>query len=514
MNHLYQMIENAASNHPKNVALGFGEQKIVYTELKEATDRLAGGLQKLGLGRGDRFALMLPNVPHFVMSAFALWKIGVTVVPVSIFYTAEEIRRQMEDAGIKGILFWEGFRQSVKQAVQGFTGCSILIVLGEKAGPGEIRLPYLMEMNEPLEETPEIAPDDSALIAYTAGTTGIPRGVELTHRNILSNIDACCNFLNLKCEDGVVGVLPLYHPLGHTLVMGCFLRSGARVYLMPKFDPEAILRMVEQEKPTYFVGVPSMFRAILNTKVEAEFDVDSLKFCLSSGDALKEETMKAFEEKFKVPILEGYGLAEATSVVSFNSPVRERKPGSIGLPLPGYDLKIVDEFGSEVRSGQVGEIIVQGENVMKGYWNRPDATEKAVQDGWLHTGDLALLKEDGFGFIVVREQNVIVKSGFNIYPSEVEEFLVEHPKIKEAVVVGVPDPVQGEEIHASIVTEEGVEVSPEEVIEYCKGHMAPYKCPNIVHFVSSLPKGPTGRIMRHQIKQAFIQEKTHKGGIQ
>lgn len=505
MNNLYQILENAATKYGENVALVFGENRITYEDVKEAADRLAKGLKGLGLGAGDRMALMLPNVPHFPMSYFALLKIGVTIVPVSILYKAEEVHHQFADSEVKGIIFWEGFRSCIKEAVQGLEKCETLIVLGEKAEPGEVRLTYLMERNDPLEETVEVEPEDTALVVYTAGATGSLRGAEITHRNVLSNIDACCEFLNLGSEDGVVGVLPLYHLLGQTLVMGSFLRVGARVLLMPRFDAGDVLKTIEAEKPTYFVGVPSMYSEILKVEDGEKYDVGSLKFCLSSGDGMKQETMETFEAKFNVPILEGYGLTEASPMVSFNSPSRERKAGSIGLPLPGVEMKIVDEVDSEVKPGQVGEIVVQGPNVMKGYLNRPEETREVLKEGWLRTGDLALLHEDGFASVVVRKKNVIVKSGFNVYPREVEKFLCGHPKIEEAVVVGVPDPVQGEEIHACIVLKEGEEAAQEEIVEYSKERMAAYKCPKVVHFFSSLPKGPTGRVMRNKVKESIVE---------
>jgi len=507
VNNLYQVLENTASNYPDNVALIFREHRIVYRDVKEATDRLAMGLKSLGLGPGDRIAIMLPNLPHFPMSIFALLKIGVTIVPVSIFFKAEEIHHQLEDSEVKGIIFWEGFRSIVLEAVQGLERCEKLIVLGEKSDPGEIRLTYLMETKNPIEETTEVDLDDTAFIVYTAGMTGRPRGAELTHNNILSNIQACAEFLKFNVDDGVVGVLSLYHPIGLTLVMGSFFYVGARVLLVPKFDAEAILKLIEAEKPTFFIGVPSMYREFLKVEDGESVDISSLKFCLSSGDALKSETMEEFESKFNVHILEGYGLTEASPLVSFNSPVRERKAGSIGLPLPRIELKIIDETGSEVKPGNVGEIIVQGSNVMKGYLNRPEATKEALKDGWLYTGDLAKLHDNGFASIVDRKKDVIVKSGFNVYPREVEKFLVGHPKIREAVVVGLPDPIQGEEIHASIVLKDGEESTQEEIIEYVKERMATYKCPSVVHFVSTLPKGPTGRVLRGKIRQSIEKDK-------
>ncbi len=506
MNNLYKILEDAAVNYPENVALSFINNLISYKEVKEATDRLASGLKSLGLEQGDRVALMLPNVPQFLMSYFALLKIGAVIVPISIYYKAEEIRHQLEDSEAKGLIFWKDFRHSVRQAIQGLERCKTLIVLGEKAESGEVRLPYLMEINEPLEETVEVEPDSTAVIVYAAGATGCPMGAELTHQNILFSIDAVYKFLKLSSEDKVIGVLPLYHPLGQTLVAGPFFKAGARVALVPKFNAEKILKTIETEKSTYFVGLPSMIREILEVKDGEKFDLNSLKFCLSTGDALRKETMEAFEAKFKIPILEGYGLTEASGMVSFNNPVQEREAGSIGLPLPGIEMKIVDETDTEVKPGQVGEIIVKGPNVMKGYLNRPEATKEVLRDGWLRTGDLALLHDNGFGFIMVRKKNVIVKSGFNIYPREVERFLCGHPKVKEAVIVGIPDPVLGEEIHASIVLKEGESATQEEIIEYSKERMAAYKCPKVVHFVSSLPKGPMGRILRDKVKGSLLKK--------
>ena len=277
MNNLYQVLENTASKYPDNVALVFREHRIVYRDVKEATDRLAMGLKSLGLGPGDRIAIMLPNLPHFPMSIFALLKIGVTIVPVSIFFKAEEIHHQLEDSEVKGIIFWEGFRSTVLEAVQGLERCEKLIVLGEKSDSGEIRLTYLMETKDPIEETTEVGIEDTAFIVYTAGMTGRPRGAELTHHNVLSNIQACAEFLKFNADDGVVGVLSLYHPIGLTMVMGSFFYVGARVLLVPKFDAEAIFKLIGSEKPTFFIGVPSMYREFLKVEVAESVDISSLK---------------------------------------------------------------------------------------------------------------------------------------------------------------------------------------------------------------------------------------------
>ena len=505
MSNIYQILMNTALNHPENIALTFKGHDVTYAKLKEATDRLAGGLKKMGFGSEDRMALMLPNTPHFSMAFFALLKLGTSIVPVSTLYKPEEIHHQLEDSEVKGIIYWEGFRDHVLQAVHGLERCEKLIVLGDKAKPGEIRFTYLMETSEPLDETAELDDDKTALIVYTSGITGYPRGAELTHRNIISNIESIYGFLKVMAEDCVVGTVPLYHPLGHTLVMGVFTRAAAHVVLLSRIDIAGVLETIVEEKATYFVGVPSIFREMLKIEDVKPPDFSFLKFCLSSGDALSQETMSEFEARFSVTILEGYGLTEASALVSCNSPTMERRVGSIGLPLPGIELRIVDEKDEDVKPGQVGEIIVQGPNIMKGYLNRQEATKEALKDGWLRTGDLARLDENGHGFIVVRKKTVIIKSGFSVYPREVERFLFGYPKIKEAVVVGVSDDIYGEEIHAAIVLKEGETATQDEIIDYSKERMAAYKCPRLIHFYDALPKGATGRILRDKVKHMITE---------
>ncbi|MCJ7812728.1 AMP-binding protein, partial [bacterium] len=381
------------------------------------------------------------------------------------------------------------------------------IVLGDRAESGEYRLTYLMEISPPLDQITQTENDDTAVIAYTAGTNEPVKGVELTHDNILSNVDSCCEFFKFGPEDSVLGVLPFYHLFGQTLVMNFFLRVGAKVILMTNFKAASILKMIEKEKPTYFVGVPPVFQDMLTNEGD-RCDIRSLKFCLSTGNGLKQETMEAFEEKFNVFILEGYGLTEASPMVSFNRVNTERKAGSIGLPLPGVEMKIVDKAGTEVKPGEVGEIIVQGPNVMKRYLNQPEKTNQVLKNGWLRTGDLALLHDDGYSFIVVQKKNVIVKSGFQIYPGNIEKLLCEHPKIEDAVVFGVPiSDEEEQQIHTYILLKKGEQVTPDEIIQYGNEHMPAYMCPQIVHFVSSFPVGPTGRVMREKIKYFAIEDK-------
>jgi long-chain acyl-CoA synthetase len=510
VNHLYEILESAALKSPDRPALHFQNHTLTYHDLKYASDRLASGLKGIGLGVGDRVAILLPNVPHFVFSYFALLKIGVTVIPISIMDKAAEIHHQLDDAEVRGIIYWQGVREYVRQAINGLDQCNKLIVLGEKSGESEVQLTALMETHAPYDHLDHVDPDDTAFVFYTAGITGRPKGAELSHHNILSNVEACQSFFKFTQDDSIVAELPLSLPVGLTLILSTFMYAGASIYLMPKFDAASILPFIAEKKPTYFIGMPSLYHALVSLELKEIPRLNNIKFWLSIGDALKPEIFEAFEARFTGIILEGYGLTEAGPVVSFNSPTRERKPGSIGLPLPGIDLKILDQDGEEVRTGQVGEICIQGPGIMKGYLNKPEATKTALADGWLHTGDLACLDESGFPIIVARKKNVIMKSGFSVYPREVEKFLSAYPKIQEAVVVGLPDSTVGEEIHASVVLKPGEEATQEEIITYCREMMAAYKAPKTVHFGLSLPKGPSGRVLREEVKQILMDKQRYR----
>lgn len=501
MNNLYRILEEGRCHDPQATALVFNETSICYEEVKEAAARVASGLKSMGIGPGDRIAIMLPNVPHFPMCYFGLLQLGVTILALSIYHKAEEIHHRIEDAEVKGIIYWEGFREQVQQAVRDLDHCRHHIVLGEPAGAEEIGLSTMMAQHAPLTEVAAVDLDDTALIVYTAGASGRPNGTELTHGNILFDIKAIQSVFPIRPGDAVLAPVPFYHPLGHTLTMGTFLQAGGQLILMPKFEARSVIEMVTATQPRYLVAVPSIIREIMDHPREEAGDFSSLKYVLVSGEALKPDTMQAFETRYDVPILEGYGLTEASPMVSFNSPARERKAGSMGLPLPGIDVKIVDQNGIEVRLGEVGEVIVKGPNVMKGYLNRPQATKEALVDGWLHTGDLALLHESGYGFVVVHKHNVIIKSGFSVYPMEVEKYLLAHPQIAETVIVGLPDSQMGEDIHAAVVLRDSETGDVNEILAYSRERMANYKCPKTVHFFDSFPKGPNGRVLRKEVRE-------------
>jgi long-chain acyl-CoA synthetase len=340
------------------------------------------------------------------------------------------------------------------------------------------------------------------VVLYTSGTTGTPKGAELTHANLRRNCSIVTQKLGgFSAEDVLLGALPLFHSFGQTCAMNSGVGIGARVTLLPRFDPDKALEIIERDRVTVFQGVPTMYNAMLHSGSAGGADTSTLRLCISGGSAMPAELMRAFEEKFGCMILEGYGLSETSPVASFNHPDRERKPGSIGTPIEGVEMEAWDDDGNEVPQGEVGEIVIRGHNVMKGYWNRPDATQTAItSEGWFHTGDMARVDEDGYFFIVDRKKDLIIRGGYNVYPREIEEVLYEHPAVQEAAVVGVPDEALGEEVGAAVVLCKGESLGADELKAYIKEQVAAYKYPRKIWFVDELPKGPTGKILKREIE--------------
>jgi len=347
----------------------------------------------------------------------------------------------------------------------------------------------------------ERAEDDTAVILYTSGTTGKPKGAELTHANLLANTDVNVRTLAQSSEqDVILGALPLFHSFGQTCALNSAVQSGACLTMIPRFEPGKAFEIIQRDKVTIFEGVPTMYHALLNHPERESYDVSTLRLCVSGGSALPVEVLKGFEQAFGVEVLEGYGLSETSPVASFNHPGRERKAGSIGTPIEGVEMKVVGENGEDVPQGEVGEIAIRGHNVMKGYWNRPDATEEVMRDGWFLTGDMATIDEDGYFFIVDRKKDMIIRGGYNVYPREIEEVLYEHPAVLEAAVVGVPDEKMGEEVGAAVVLREGQQADAKDISAFCKERVAAYKYPRQVWFLDALPKGPTGKILKRDIQ--------------
>jgi long-chain acyl-CoA synthetase len=490
---LASLLVESAERAPELPAIRLGETELSYGELDESSARLATLLREKGIGPGDRVGVMLPNVPEFPVAYYGVLRAGAVVVPMNVLLKRREIAFYLEDSGAKLLLAWHGFCAEARAGAAD-AGAELIEV-----EPGSFD-PMLAE-HEPAGGLHDTAEDDTAVILYTSGTTGKPKGAELTHLNLFRNADVSSRTTCVVAEgDVVLGALPLFHSFGQTVGMNASLKVGACLTLVPKFDPGEALATMQRDEVTHFYGVPTMFGALLHHPGREDYDTSSLRTCITGGASMPVEVLRGFERAFDAIVLEGYGLSETSPVASSNHPGMERKPGSIGTPLEGVEMRVVDENDEPVGEGEVGEIVIRGHNIMKGYWQRPDATEEAMRGGWFHSGDMARTDEDGYFYIVDRKKDLIIRGGYNVYPREVEEVLFEHPKIREAAVVGVPHDEWGEEIGAAVVLHEGEELAPEEVSAYVKERIAAYKYPRLVWFLDDLPKGPTGKILKREIE--------------
>jgi long-chain acyl-CoA synthetase len=492
MNLALTIVEGAALA-PEAAAIRLGESELSYAELDDASARLATLLREKGLARGDRVGVMLPNVPDFPVAYYGVLRAGGIVVPMNVLLKRREIAFHLEDSGAKLLLAWHGFSEEARAGAAESGAEAVEVEPGAFAAT--------LAALDPAADTVDTADDDTAVILYTSGTTGKPKGAELTHLNLSRNAEVASR---TTCEIGagdiVLGALPLFHSFGQTVAMNASLRVGACLTLLPKFDPGEALATMQRDGVTHFYGVPTMFGALLHHPGREDFDTSALRTCITGGASMPVEVLRGFEEAFGAVVLEGYGLSETSPVASSNHPHMERKPGSIGTPIEGVEMRVVDEDDNPVAQGEVGEIAIRGHNVMKGYWQRPEATEEAMRGGWFHSGDMARVDEEGYFYIVDRKKDLIIRGGYNVYPREVEEVLYEHPKIREAAVVGVPHDEWGEEIGAAVVLHEGEELAPEEVSAYVKERIAAYKYPRVVWFLDDLPKGPTGKILKREIE--------------
>jgi long-chain acyl-CoA synthetase len=490
---LASLLTESAERAPGDPAIRLGELELSYGELDQGSARLATLLGEKGLEPGDRVGVMLPNVPQFPIAYYGVLRAGTVVVPMNVLLKRREIAFYLEDSGAKLLLAWHGFAE---EARTGAADAGVELIEVEPSS-----FAAMLAEQEPTPGLVDTAEDDTAVILYTSGTTGKPKGAELTHMNLFRNADVSSR---TTCEisqgDVVLGALPLFHSFGQTVGMNASLKVGACMTLVPKFDPADALETMQRDGVTHFYGVPTMFGALLHHPERESYDTSSLRTCVTGGASMPVEVLRGFEQAFGAIVLEGYGLSETSPVASSNHPGMERKPGSIGTPLEGVEMQVVDEDDNPVAQGEVGEIVIRGHNIMKGYWQRPDATAEAMRGGWFHSGDMARTDEEGYFYIVDRKKDLIIRGGYNVYPREVEEVLFEHPKIREAAVVGVPHDEWGEEIGAAVVLHDGEELPPEEVSAYVKERIAAYKYPRLVWFLDDLPKGPTGKILKREIE--------------
>jgi long-chain acyl-CoA synthetase len=494
MTNLATNLVRTAERHPDVVAIKLDAAELTWSQLHQLSAKAAGALREGGLKPGDRVSLILPNVPAYPILFFGTLLAGGIVVPMNPLLKAQEVEYFFTDSGASFSFVWPDFMQ---EAVTGAANPGTQVIASGPMGPTDEDLPP----GEPLLAPVDRDDDDTAVILYTSGTTGKPKGAELTHSNLhLNAMRSASDIMRMGPDDVIMGCLPLFHVFGLTCGLNAATVSGATLTLIPRFDPAKALEVVARDKVTIFQGVPTMYAAMLHHPSADGADTSSLRTCVSGGSAMPAEVMRAFEGKFGCQILEGYGLSETSPVASFNMPDRPTKPGTIGRAIPGCEMKLVDLDGNDVGVGEVGEIAIRGDNVMKGYWGKPEATAEAIPDGWFRTGDLATVDDDGYYTIVDRKKDMIIRGGLNVYPREVEEVLYQHPDVLEAAVVAIPDELMGEEVGAAVALKPDSGTTVDDVRAFVKERIAGYKYPRVVWTMDELPKGPTGKILRREVK--------------
>ncbi|MER7947979.1 long-chain fatty acid--CoA ligase [Streptomyces sp. NPDC096079] len=485
------LLARSAAVCPEGTALRLGTDALTYGALDELADRAAALLHARGVAPGDRVALMLPNSTQFAVLYYGVLRAGAIVVPLNPLLRAGEVRHCLADAGAALLVAWH---RDGEEAAEGARLAGTRYLAVEPASFAE-----LLAGHARVAGAGSRAPGDTAVVLYTSGTTGSPKGAELTHRNIRRNVEEGVRVLGLGPSDVVFGGLPLFHSFGQVMGLNCAVSVGACLTLMARFDPEGALALVARDRVTVFLGVPTMYGLLLRHPDRALHDVSSLRVCLCGGSPLPVAVLTGFESAFGCAVLEGYGLSESSPLACVNRIDRPRFPGTIGVPVEGVEMRVVDRDGKEVPDGEVGELVIRGHNVMKGYWRRPEATAEAVRGGWLHTGDLGTRDASGDFRVVDRLKDVVIRGGFNVYPREVEEVLHLHPCVAEAAVLGVPHPVHGQEVAAAVVLRPGSRVSPAELRAHVRERLAPYKYPRRIWLTDALPKGPTGKVLKRAI---------------
>ena len=498
------ILRESAKRDPDHVAIILDSFKFTYSQLDALSNQVASSLKAAGLKKGDRVGLMLPNVPQFPMAYFGILKAGGVVVPMNVLLKAPEVSFYMGDSGARFMIAWDDFAGEALKGIANLHGVTTFVALkpGVTETPAGTRNFMELLAGDPKFDGEATDGDDTAVILYTSGTTGKPKGAELTHLNLFMNAHMVSHVFGSGPGDVTLAVLPMFHSFGQSSVMNVALHVGSTLTLVPRFEAEKVMEVIQRDKVTVFPGVPTMFFALLHHPSAAKYDLSSLRIAVSGGAAIPGEVIQAFEGKYKTTILEGYGLSETSPTATFNFSAAERKVLSIGKPIFGVEVRIFDIDDKELPAGKdhVGEIVIRGHNVMKGYWNQPEANTEAFKGGWFHTGDLGYVDQDGFFFIVDRKKEMIIRGGFNVYPREVEEVIYSHPAVAEAAVIGVPDERLGEEVKAVVALKPGAKASAEDIIDFIKERVAAYKYPRTIQFVDTLPKGATGKILKKELK--------------
>jgi len=516
---LAAVLEHSARLTPDRVAITFANQQITYAELDARACQAAGALRALGIAAGDRVALSCPNVPWFPVGYFGILKAGAAVVPLNVLLKPREIAYHLRDSGAKAHLVFEGTAE-LPMAAMARDACAavgvahMIVMPADPARParaGEVTLPALMQAQPRTFEAPPRALDDTAVILYTSGTTGQPKGAELTHANMVTNAMTSHHLFAPAFDRGTnqeatLITLPLFHATSQTAQMNAGLFGGFRLVLLARFDPAGVLDAFARERIGLWVAVPTMYWALLQHAKSTGADLPrataSLRLCVSGGAPMPVEVMQAFERVSGARILEGYGLSETAPVATFNQLHRPTKPGTVGLPIFGVEVRCVDERDQPVPAGERGEVVIRGPNVMKGYLGRPAETAEAMRGGWFHTGDIGVIDDDGYLAIVDRKKDMIVRGGMNVYPREIEEVLMTHPAVALCAVIGVPDPRLGEEVKAFVVRQPGATVTEADLVGWAREQMAAYKFPRYVEFREALPMGASGKLLKRALREA------------
>lgn len=510
---LYDFLEDAVGRFGNKPAFTFYNREFSFNETKFIVDRLSNHLHNQGIQKGDRVAVMLPNTPHYIFALFAIFRLGGIAVQVNPMYVEREIAFVLEDSGAKYMFALDTFYPKIKK-VQADTHLQHIVAIGlgsEKAelANGDVYFEEAAQATGEISEQTINPFEDVAVLQYTGGTTGVPKGVMLTHHNLLANFNQVCEAiykpLKNKPEDfKMITVLPMFHVYGLSSVALCGIREGANQIVLPRFDVKEVIETVKREKPFLFAAVPTMYFG-LNSQPELlkEAGFDQLHFVGSGGAPLPIEQARAFNKISGAQLMDGYGLSEASPTVIFTPPFLPPKEGSIGIPVQSTIVRIVREENGEYVDapvGEAGELIVKGPQVMKGYWNRPKDTEQTVKDGWLHTGDIAKMDEDGYFYILDRSKDMIIASGYNVYPREVEEVLYQLDGVEEAIVIGIPDEYRGETVKAFVKLKADSTLSIQEILAYAKENLAPYKAPKSAEILDELPKSAVGKLLRRELR--------------
>ena len=522
MLNLSAVLEQHVRRRPDSEALVCGDKRLTYAQLNAWANQVANALAASGIRRGDHVALLCPNLPYFPAIYFGILKAGATVVPLNVMLKPREIAYHLRDSDAKAVFCFQGtpelpMAEATKAAVAVVPACRTLIVLPHPSipldpafddGSDVLPLARFIGGQPPVFETVETKPDDTAVILYTSGTTGQPKGAELTHLNMVVNAmvsaELCAASHDGSGRHATAITLPLFHATAQTAQMLAYLHLGGTLVLLPRFDPAGLLTAMAGERVTHWVGVPTMYWTLLKHAREQRVDVSkaaaSLKLVVSGGAPMPVELMKDFEQAFGVRIIEGYGLSETAPVATFNHLDRPSKPGTVGQPLFAVEVMIVNDNGEPVEPGTPGEVVIRGHNVMKGYYKQPEATAEAMRNGWFHTGDIGTLDADGYLTIVDRKKDMILRGGFSVYPREIEELMLTHPAVSLVAVIGIPDERLGEEVKAFVVKKSDAEISESELQAWCEEQLAAYKYPRHIEFRTELPTSATGKILKRELR--------------